>query len=282
MSPPQVSIKHYCRYRAGLARSRVIKLLDRWFDPGATKFYSDLVARGFNQLTYIDVLPRERILYLAIPKCASTTIRMALTAMIGRQVPPCAEHVHLRRHSVLQSPKQVGASTFHRLAKDANALRFSFVRNPYDRLVSAWADKFQDKPLGRGGDIIEAYLQKRQALGLALPRNPDQTLSFADFVEFVAATADAPVDVHWQSQDDLLDLPGVSFDFVGRLESFAQDFARVIEHARADPALAETANRHFNKSKHREWRDYYTRALADQVYRTYERDFDRLAYPRAV
>jgi hypothetical protein len=161
-------------------------------------------------------------------------------------------------------------------------LRFSFVRNPYDRLVSAWSDKFQDKPLGGGDDITEAYLQRRQALDLALPKNADQTLSFADFVHFVAATADDPIDMHWQPQDDLLDLPGVSFDFIGRLETFGQDFVRVIDHVGGDQALAKAVEVHFNKSRRRDWRDYYTGTLADEVYRTYERDFDRLAYPRSV
>jgi hypothetical protein len=264
-----------------LARSRWMRLVDCCLDPEAARFYSDLVANGFHQLSYIDVLPQQRILYLAIPKCASTTIRTALAAMVGR-VPSRAEHVHLRRHSVLQSPKQVGASTFHRLVKDESALRFSFVRNPYDRLVSAWADKFQDKPLGANDAIIAAYLRRREALGLALPKNADQSLSFADFVHFVAATAEDPIDVHWQSQDELLDLPGVSFDFIGRLESFAQDFTRVIAHAGADQALVVAANLHLNKSRRHERRDYYTSALADQVYRIYERDFDRLAYPRTI
>jgi hypothetical protein len=277
----ELSIKHYCRYRAGLARSRAVKFLDRFLDPQATRFYSLLVANGHPQLSYIDVLPQQKILYLAIPKCGSTTIRTALAAMIG-EIPRCCEHVHLRRQSILKSPKQVGASTFYRLVKDESALRFSFVRNPYDRLVSAWADKFQNKPLVPGDDIVGAYLRKQQAMNLALPKNADQTLSFADFVHFVAATADNPTDMHWRPQHDLLNLPGVSFDFIGRLETFSRDFARVIEHARADQSLAAAADAHLNKSQRRDWRDYYTSALAHQVYRIYERDFDRLAYPRAV
>jgi len=277
----QSSIARYCRYRAGLARSRWVGLLDSLFDPQATKFYSELVANGFHQVSNIDVLPQQRILYLPIPKCASTTIRMALSAMIG-EFPPCALQVHLRRRSALRSPKQVGASAFHRLVQDQTALRFSFVRNPYDRLVSAWADKFQGKPLAPGDAYVDVYLRRRRAMGLALPKNADGTLSFADFVHFVAATADDPVDGHWRPQSDLLDLPGVSFDFIGRLETFGRDFARVIAHAGADPTLVASANGHLNKSRHHAWRDYYTGALADQVYRTFERDFDRLQYSRAV
>lgn len=276
-----ISLQQYCRYRVGLARSRIANFLDGCFDPQASKFYGNLVAEGFDQLAHFDVLPRQRILYLCIPKCASTTIRMALSQMVGEPA-SCAAQVHLRRYSPLRSPKQVGVSTFHRLVKDQAALRFSFVRNPYDRLVSAWADKFQGKPLVPGDTIIDLYLKHRQSLDLPLPKNPDQTLSFADFVHFVAATADRRIDAHWRSQDDMLNVPGIAFDFIGKLESFSEDFVRVIDHVGADRSMAATLGAHFNKSRHQPWRDYYTDALAGQVYRAYERDFDRLQYPRAI
>ena len=276
-------LDRYCRYRLGLARSRVINYFDSCWDPGARMFYAGLVEKGFNQLAYIDVLPRHRILYLCIPKCASTTIRMALSTLI-RQTPALSlpEQVHLRRFSGLKSPKQVGPSTFHRLVSDPTALRFSFVRNPYDRLVSAWADKFQGKPLVAGDPTIETYLKHCRMIDHPLPKDADRTLSFADFVHFAAATADRRVDAHWQLQDDLLDIPGIGFDFIGKVESFGQDFVRVMEHVGADHVGAEAINAHFNKSQRHSWRDYYTSALAQQAYRAYERDFDRLLYPRAV
>jgi Sulfotransferase family len=275
------SLDRYCRYRVGLARSRIINYFDDCLDPRANVFYASLVDNGYNHVAQIDVLPQHRILYLCIPKCASTTIRMALSAMI-RQAPATPEQVHLRRYSGLKSPKQVGSSTFRRLVHDRATLRFSFVRNPYDRLVSAWADKFQSKPLVAGDPFIEAYLKLRKAMDLPLPKQADETLSFADFVHFAAATADRRVDAHWQLQDDMLNLPGIGFDFIGKVESFSQDFVRVMEHVGADHAMATAINAHFNKSRRKPWRDYYTAALADQAYRAYERDFDRLHYRRAV
>jgi hypothetical protein len=119
-------------------------------------------------------------------------------------------------------------------------------------------------------------------MDLPLPKETDQTLSFTDFVHFASATAGRRVDAHWQLQDDMLNLPGIGFDFIGKVESFSQDFARVTEHVGADHAMAMAINAHFNKSRRQPWRDYYTGALADQAYRAYERDFDRLHYRRAV
>jgi hypothetical protein len=270
-----------CLYHAGRARAYAATWLDRRRDPAAAAFYSELLTRGCAPNTHIDVLPRHRIVYLCIPKCASTTIKMALSALAGR-TPASFEQIHQRRHSGLKSPFEIGLSNFRALALDRATLRFAFVRNPYDRLVSAWADKFQNKSLVPGDDFVDKYLGYRDAADPALPSGAGEMLSFAGFVRFAAATAQARLDPHWHCQDDMLDMPGITLDFIGKVESFEADFARVMEHVGAGAALREAISTRLNPSRHLPWRDYYTRGLADQVYRAYERDFDRLGYPRAI
>jgi hypothetical protein len=93
------------------------------------------------------------------------------------------------------------------------------------------------------------------------------------------ATADRRLDAHWQLQDDLLDMPGIKLDFIGEVESFSEDFARVLAHV---GARRRPLGNHFNSSAHEPWPQYYSSALAENVYRAYERDFDRLRYPRAI
>ncbi len=206
---------------------------------------------------------------------------MALSAIVWRN-PAAFEEVHKRKYSGLKSPYDVGISQFHRLAMDESTLRFSFVRNPYDRLVSTWADKFQNKPLVPGNSFIDKYLERRETVNPSFPAGRDRSLSFAEFAHFAASTADKRVDAHWQLQDDLLNFPGITLDFIGKVESFSEDFARVMDHARVSRQLREVIGARINMSQHLPWQDYYTSALADRVYRAYERDFDRLRYPRTV
>ena len=66
-------------------------------------------------------------------------------------------------------------------------------------------------------------------------------------------------------------------DFVGRLESFNTDFVRVLDHVGASEAVRRDAFVPINVSQHKKWSDYYTKDLADRVYRAFERDFDRFA-----
>jgi hypothetical protein len=281
MSGHATSARNHCVYFAARARAYAVAWVDRRRDPAAAAFYSELVARGCDPNAHIDVLAGHRLLYLCIPKCASTTIKMALSALVGR-APASFEQIHQRRHSGLRSPFEAGLSTFHRVALDGTTLRFAFVRNPYDRLVSAWADKFQNKRLVPGSSFIDKYLQYRDTADPSLPGGAGETLPFASFVRFAAATADKRLDPHWHSQDDMLDMPGIKLDLIGKVESFHDDFTRVMEHVGAGQALRDAVNGRLNESEHRPWRDYYTSEIADQVYRAYERDFDRLRYPRGI
>ena len=77
-------------------------------------------------------------------------------------------------------------------------------------------------------------------------------------------------------------MPGIRLDFIGKVETFARDFARVLDHLHANDALRRAATRAVNESRHDSWTRYYTPSLADRLYRAYECDFDRLAYPRAI
>lgn len=258
-----------------------MNLRDHWLDAPAVSFFEAMCARAFDPDAHIDALPRHRLIYVSVPKCASTTIKSALSALeLG--LAPAPDKIHTRRYSGLRSPTQIGLSAFHRLATSAATLRFAFVRNPYARLVSAWADKFQDKPLVPGDSFVDLYLTHRAAIDARLPDGPDQTLSFAQFVEFAVASSSSRVNSHWQTQDDLLDMPGVKLNFVGRVESFREDFGRVLDHVGADQSIRQSLGLNFNASLHRPWPDYYTDALAERVHRAYECDFDRFRYARAL
>src|SRR3569833_2989212 len=170
------------------AKAALSNFRDRLRDPEAAQFFHTLHAGGYDPNAHIDVLPDHHVIYICVPKAASTTIKAALAQLNGRAIPP--RNLRSRRHSGLPSPRHVGLTAFHRLATCPRTLRFSFVRNPYARLVSAWADKFQDRPLVRGDGFAEQYLAYRRATRLK-ELESDQALSFQDFIEFACATADA-------------------------------------------------------------------------------------------
>jgi Sulfotransferase family len=268
-------------YSAVNARSWAVNQRDRLLDPHATSFFTRLMAGGFNPNAHIDVLKEHKLIYVAVPKCASTTVRTVLSRLTGA-APTTREHSHRRRASGLKSPRLVGMSAFYRLATSPDSLRFSIVRNPYARLVSAWADKYRGKPLVPGDSFVDQYLEHRAKIDGGLPHGHSATLDFTNFVTFACATAESRVNAHWHAQDDLIAMPGIKLDVIGKVESFDADFAEVLAHLGVERELSRDGGMHLNATRHQPWPDYYTSALANRVYRAYERDFDRLGYARAL
>jgi hypothetical protein len=268
------------RYFLTCARSHIINVRDNWFDAPASSFFKASISDGAEPDAHIDILPQHHLLYVSIPKCASTTIKAVLSALNGKAL-VLPDELHTRRLTGLRSPSQIGLSAFHQLATNASSLRFAFVRNPYARLVSAWADKFQNKPLVAGDPFVDLYLERRASVNRLLPYGAGQTLPFERFVEFATATADHRVDAHWHLQSDLINIPGIELNFIGRVENFQCEFTTVLDHLGADDRLRRLVDVHFNSSSHRPWQYYYSSHLANRVYRAYERDFDRFEYSRA-
>lgn len=266
------------------ALRKIEKRLLGWRDPEAYDFYQRMMLHPYDPEYFVHVLPERRLLYIAISKAANTRIKTTLS-QIGGDVDDATRRVHTRQKSGLSGPRQLGASVFHRIATDPKALRFTFVRNPYDRLVSCWADKFQEKPLVAGLRFVERYLVQTREIALPLPKGADRTLSFADFVTYVTElikNRPPRLDIHWELQSRFIDIPGIDLNFIGKVERFSEDMARVFTHANADEVLLRASAKPLNPSRRTRCAEYYTNELADRVYRAYERDFDRFGYPRAM
>ena len=173
-----------CVWYARRIRAHVIDSRECWLNSAASAFFKTIRQHHFDAETYIDVLPQHGLIYLWVPKAASTTIRSVLSSLeVGTLPGPPLELLNSRRCSGIRSPRLAGFSVFHRLANSAETLRFTFVRNPYPRLLSAWSDRFQGRRLIEGKPGIDAYRAHRAAISRLLPYGPDQTLSFPEFVE---------------------------------------------------------------------------------------------------
>jgi hypothetical protein len=249
-------------------------------DPVAVDFYKQLREGGYFPDLLVNVVPKHDIIYISVPKAASTRIRLTLAKVSGRHMRSLAAHRRAKYRGPY-GPRSMTVGAFHRLATSPETLRFSFVRNPYARAVSCWADKFRGKRLLRGDVFVNYYLTHRHEVDAALPAGGDRTLSFADFVIFAAAMSKRRCDIHIQTQDDILSMPGIKLDFVGKVESFREDFVRVLDHIAASDAVRREAAIPVNESHCDDWPGYYTDELADLIYRAYECDFDRFGYARS-
>ena len=107
-----------------------------------------------------------------------------------------------------------------------SGLSFAFVRNPFDRLVSAYERHIaaQDK----GTMIHRAWIRELHSLG---DKDP---ITFSHFVRWVAQQDVSVMHRAWQPFTETCRFGTVRYDFVGRLEHLQADFGRVMRALKLD------------------------------------------------
>lgn len=208
------------------------------------------------------VCHRLRLLYHAIPKTGCTTFQNALLAWDGIEPRPpvAAQCTRLRRNPYLWQTE----ARWYRGWR-----RFAFVRNPWDRLLSLWADKVlvQSSP-SQGASkrlVTTPYYLHPRFLGMEFP----------EFARFVCAHDDDE-DLHFIPQHYFLG--GMKMDFLGRFEDFAESCARLARAFELPQACAELLAGRRNVSQHGHYREYYDDATRRLVERKYARDIALFDY----
>lgn len=213
------------------------------------------------------IAPDLSFAYVSVPKAANSTIKRALLALRGIDV---GDEAAMQSMRAVEDPYlrlgQLGSRDARRVLAGAGVFRFTFVRNPYDRMVSA----YKDKVLGLNRNHPGGFAANLFASAAEPP-------SLGDYVRAYTALDDYRSDIHWRSQYANALIGVVSYDLIGHVESFDADFARVLETIApgADPAALV---RPTNISPAGSVR--YTDDLAALVYRRYERDFTTFGYER--
>jgi hypothetical protein len=195
----------------------------------------------------------RRFVYVQVPKAACTSVKQALLPAFGINCPEDGPAVH---RVLRKSPARIAK---RKLATPdlADLYRFSFVRNPFDRLVSAYYSKISEH---------RTVLSNEQFRG---------GMSFEEFAEAACEIPDESADQHVRSQWTFLD--GVRMDFVGRLENMGEDYARVAGVLGVSPILPHSnhATRPHDKKS---YRNHYDEELARKVGERYRGDLEAFGY----
>ncbi len=135
-------------------------------------------------------------------------------------------------------------------------VKFAFVRNPWDRLVSCWHSKVVEQNYFHFSAEAWAEMQ-----------------TFSHFVDYVVARDSKRLDNHLQPQCELIDLNNV--DYLGRYENFAADLTEVMQLLGVEHQTIPQENA---SSKRRNYRSYYDEELQQKVAAIYQKDLRIFGY----
>lgn len=211
--------------------------------------------------------------YMEVPKAGSST----LVRMLIRSFSPGTEASYSRGVTPFPTIEEFGIRRFFALADRPDTLVFSFVRNPYSRLVSCYRSKILRHPLGRSGECNIDVQGAHDHFGKRLNRLPaDEPLPFSWFVDLACETSRSTINRHWRAMSDLIPRKALACDFVGHLENFDEDIASV-------SALLEIpyAPLHVNASgEPANLDEWITPAMRTAIFNSYREDFERFQYSR--
>ena len=186
--------------------------------------------------TRLQPLPDSGCIFVKNPKAATSTVMLWLHRIHTGDHTWVPGHIH-REHG-LPEPAEVGWEKVTWMLA-GGAYRFAFVRDPIRRAESVYLSKVRKHRAHR----VRADLER--TLGLPVDRRRD--LSLDQFVAALEIQARDPIEMDPQWRPQYLNLmhPLVEYDYVGRVETFGPDLARI----RAAAGLPDVPFEVLNRSK---------------------------------
>ncbi|MBO1256853.1 sulfotransferase family 2 domain-containing protein [Alteromonas sp. 5E99-2] len=187
----------------------------------------------------------KKAIFVHIPKCAGISVNKALFGNLA------GGHTTLEQYLTVYEPKAI-----------QNYFKFTIVRNPWDRVVSAYFFLQQ----GGMNKWDKEFYEKELA----------QYESFDDFVKnWLSNPKNLYKHHHFKPQTHyILDKYNkVKIDFIGYLERIDEDFKFLCDKLNVDAELPVN-----NRSKRKDYCAYYNEETQAVVAKMYQKDIEYLGY----
>ena len=217
------------------------------------------------------VIPEKKVIYTVVPKAANSMIKYCLWEACGSPIEIIG--IHSISHQSGGPARRVSDISNRELAnmiKSEDWYKFSFVRNPYSRLISAYKDKI----LGMGiRKNTKPFLKKINWKG-----NEPPTID--EFIRTICQQNADSMDWHWMPQNRLLMKEIIKYDFIGKLEDFNADMESVLTELnvpaeKARELLAKSINASIDKVKDP---IEISESSARMFYEYFKEDFELFGY----
>jgi len=235
--------------------------------------------------------PRVPLIYLNLPKCASTTVQNHLLYLAQGTYPEQPQDIH--QHPGLRRSRENSDGTHALISRQLHegAFVFTFVRDPGRRAYACFNEKIAQT--GRHSfAAIRKTLERDWGLRFPVPDEPtsleQQRDNFAAFLRFVEANLAGDTDIrrdpHWCPQGPMLVQyrKHLKIDQVGKVENFAADMALILHKAGVWRVPDVNARPWRHPAAPFSFDEVLTPALQAQLDRLYEADYVHLGYRSAV
>lgn len=199
------------------------------------------------------ILPEKKLIYLEMPKVANSAIK---ASMLKKEFP---DAFSIQEESLKY--------TEHNLdSKHRSFYKFTFVRNPMERIVSCYENKYHGDPRSIGISIKEydnylfGYIKKDRG--------------FANFLFRIALIPDAYKDQHFKPQYRIVyDQDGKKrVNYIGKYERLNEEYQKIARKYDLEQLNV------YNETQRKNYMEYYNRWTVYLVYLIYRKDIQYFGY----
>ncbi|MCX4327468.1 MAG: sulfotransferase family 2 domain-containing protein [Lachnospiraceae bacterium] len=188
------------------------------------------------------------IAYLRLAKCACTSI---ISTLINEEPGTSLHDFAEKKYKIIGN-----------IPQNDYIFKFTYVRNPFERLVSCYVDKIENKEKGN------PFKKYNYCMGIL-----NEIQNFDEFVKCIVKIPVSWADRHFKSQYSYIYENGEKLvDYIGKVEDLTESYKLIQEKY----DLKKIGN--MNKSKKKDWKVYYTKETAKLVYEYYKKDILTFGY----
>lgn len=235
-----------------------------------------------------NISSNHHYVFINNPKVASTSILRLLQQNECLETANLMKCPHTRHESPLLKLSDLDFDDQVQYLYSDNVFKFSFVRNPFTRILSAYKSKIDrlsrrfkfnpERPFNYPpkGQIIRALC------GVAIDEQSDfnMKISFHEFLEVVCSQNEYEMDCHWKTQHKVLCVDHLDYNFIGRFETLNQDINLVSDKLGFSSDYAFGVSNETGSSALLD--QYFTPDLVKMVVDKYQRDFEIFGYSEAL
>lgn len=272
--------------------------------PNLTNTESDLSSQSWT-FSYL-YCPYYHFVYAPVPKVACSSLKKLLLKLLGDLAPGLPDfksnkedevHFHLFLDNLL-SLARFQLHEANEILLSPDIFKFTFVRNPFNRIASAYLNKFVTERAN-----TNQWIHTKPVFESVHGEQTDllkDSISFRQFISYLCAARDADLDKHWAPMHQIVKVP--LMNFIGRLETMEEDYAQLrrrlalpqlpLPHLNSSPeatlcaergAFAGTGNDIISTLPSLPTvRQLYDDELEQAVLTRYKRDFELLGYEQRL
>ena len=196
------------------------------------------------------------LFYNRVPKASNSTVVLNLVRL------KLAEEISSKQaKGIFRKPSSL---SIREVEKFETLFKFTFVRDPFSRILSAYLDK------------IDRCLNK----------NTEYSGEFISFKDFLNSLKNGKLysNLHWAPQTSILLIPLEDFDFIGKFEKLNEDLAFVMSKVKGQTLIESDFSKEGPPSTKAsdKIKKYYDAECVELIQKMYSKDFELLGYNNTI